>query len=38
MGEDEREAYLLGKGKTDAVLAGVPFVDEIFKQLDCTYV
>lgn len=38
VGEDEREAYLLGKGKTDAVLAGVPFVDEIFKQLDCTYV
>lgn len=35
VGEVERTAYLLGKGKGPAVLAGVPFVDEIFKQLDC---
>lgn len=35
VGEVERTAYLLGKGKQTAVLAGVPFVDEIFKQLDC---
>jgi len=36
VGEDLREAYLLGKGSTPAVLAGSPFVDEIFRQLDCT--
>jgi nicotinate-nucleotide pyrophosphorylase (carboxylating) len=35
VGDVERTAYLLGKGKGPAVLAGVPFVDEIFKQLDC---
>jgi len=36
VGEAEREAFLLGKGKDVAVLAGVPFVDEIFAQLGCT--
>ncbi|KAA1466713.1 nicotinate-nucleotide diphosphorylase [Dentipellis sp. KUC8613] len=36
VGEDQREAFLLGKGKQTAVLAGVPFVDEIFAQLGCT--
>ncbi|KAF8517872.1 nicotinate-nucleotide diphosphorylase [Gautieria morchelliformis] len=35
VGEAPREAFLLGKGKQTAVLAGVPFVDEIFAQLDC---
>jgi len=35
VGETSREAFLLGKGKQMAVLAGVPFVDEIFHQLDC---
>jgi nicotinate-nucleotide pyrophosphorylase (carboxylating) len=35
VGEAEKTAFLLGKGKEDAVLAGVPFVDEIFRQLDC---
>lgn len=35
VGEAERTAFLLGKGKEIAVLAGVPFVDEIFKQLEC---
>ncbi|EOQ99760.1 Nicotinate-nucleotide pyrophosphorylase [Wallemia ichthyophaga EXF-994] len=34
VGEDEREGKLLGKRK--GVLAGKPFVDEIFKQLDCS--
>ncbi|TIA89346.1 hypothetical protein E3P99_02134 [Wallemia hederae] len=34
VGEDNREAKLLGKRK--GVLAGKPFVDEIFKQLDCS--
>jgi len=38
VGEVEREAYLLGKGKDVAVLAGVPFVDEIFAQLGCRFV
>jgi len=38
VGEDEREAYLLGKGSEPALVAGVPFVDEIFHQLDCTCV
>ncbi|KZS97616.1 nicotinate-nucleotide diphosphorylase [Sistotremastrum niveocremeum HHB9708] len=36
VGEAEREAYLFGKGKTPAVLAGVPFFDEVFKQLGCS--
>jgi len=35
VGEAHREAYLLGKGTDRAVLAGVPFVDEIFRELDC---
>ncbi|KAF5322686.1 hypothetical protein D9619_000661 [Psilocybe cf. subviscida] len=35
VGEAEREAFLLGKGTEPAVLAGSPFVTEIFKQLDC---
>ncbi|KAI0031657.1 Quinolinate phosphoribosyl transferase [Vararia minispora EC-137] len=35
VGEARREAYLLGKGDQRAVLAGVPFVDEIFRTLDC---
>jgi len=35
VGEAQREAFLLGKGKQTAVLAGVPFVDEIFSQLGC---
>lgn len=34
VGEEYRDAKLLGKRK--GVLAGKPFVDEIFKQLDCT--
>ena len=38
VGEAEREAFLLGKGDEVAVLAGVPFVDEIFAQLGCTSV
>ncbi|EIW82358.1 nicotinate-nucleotide diphosphorylase [Coniophora puteana RWD-64-598 SS2] len=36
VGEVEREAHLLGKGKTPAVLAGRPFVTEIFAQLGCS--
>ncbi|KAJ8086828.1 nicotinate-nucleotide diphosphorylase (carboxylating) [Marasmius tenuissimus] len=35
VGEVEREAHLLGKGKTAAVLAGVPFFNEVFEQLGC---
>jgi nicotinate-nucleotide pyrophosphorylase len=35
VGEAEREAFLFGKGKHAAVLAGSPFFTEIFKQLDC---
>jgi len=35
VGEAEREAFLLGKGKQTAVLAGVPFFTEIFEQLGC---
>ncbi|KAI0048021.1 nicotinate-nucleotide diphosphorylase [Auriscalpium vulgare] len=35
VGEAHREAFLLGKGHQRAVLAGSPFVDEIFKQLEC---
>jgi nicotinate-nucleotide pyrophosphorylase (carboxylating) len=37
VGEAPREAFLLGKGSKRAVLAGTPFVDEIFRLLDCTY-
>ncbi|KAF5333632.1 hypothetical protein D9611_002565 [Ephemerocybe angulata] len=36
VGEVEREAFLFGKGKEPAVLAGSPFVTEIFEQLGCT--
>ncbi|KAK7060462.1 nicotinate-nucleotide diphosphorylase (carboxylating) [Paramarasmius palmivorus] len=35
VGEVQREAHLLGKGKTPAVLAGVPFFTEVFEQLGC---
>ncbi|KAF8913723.1 Quinolinate phosphoribosyl transferase [Gymnopilus junonius] len=35
VGETHREAFLLGKGSQTAVLAGSPFVTEIFAQLDC---
>lgn len=35
VGEVFREAFLFGKGSQPAVLAGSPFVDEIFTQLDC---
>ncbi|PCH41469.1 nicotinate-nucleotide diphosphorylase [Wolfiporia cocos MD-104 SS10] len=35
VGEAHREAYLLGKGKETAVLAGVPFFTEVFAQLGC---
>jgi nicotinate-nucleotide pyrophosphorylase (carboxylating) len=38
VGEAPREAFLLGKGRETAVLAGVPFVDEIFAQLGCQFV
>lgn len=38
VGEAQREAFLLGKGSKRAVLAGTPFVEEIFRLLDCTYV
>ncbi|KAF2427660.1 nicotinate-nucleotide pyrophosphorylase-like protein [Tothia fuscella] len=34
VGDDEAEAKLLGKSK--GVVAGVPFFDEVFRQLDCT--
>lgn len=34
VGEQVTEAKLLGKSK--GILAGVPFFDEVFKQLDCT--
>lgn len=37
VGEVERTAHLLGKGNQTAVLAGVPFVNEVFSQLDCKY-
>lgn len=36
VGEDEREAFLLGKGSSPAVVAGVPFFTEVFSQLGCT--
>jgi nicotinate-nucleotide pyrophosphorylase (carboxylating) len=35
VGEAQREAFLLGKGSKRAVLAGSPFVNEIFRHLDC---
>ena len=35
VGEAPREAFLLGKGTQPAVLAGAPFVTEIFAQLGC---
>jgi len=35
VGEVERVAFLLGKGHQPAVLAGSPFVTEIFSQLGC---
>ncbi|KAJ5335406.1 Aldolase-type TIM barrel [Penicillium brevicompactum] len=44
VGESEGEARLLGKSKvnqtytpTHGILAGVPFFDEVFTQLGCTY-
>lgn len=33
VGEDEREAILYCKA--EGVLAGVPFFEEVFRQLDC---
>ncbi|OCH92161.1 nicotinate-nucleotide diphosphorylase [Obba rivulosa] len=36
VGEAEREAFLLGKGTTPAVLAGAPFFTEVFEQLGCS--
>jgi nicotinate-nucleotide pyrophosphorylase (carboxylating) len=38
VGETDREAFLYGKGKDPAVLAGSPFFTEIFAQLGCEYV
>ncbi len=38
VGEANREAFLYGKGKDPAVLAGSPFFTEIFAQLGCEYV
>lgn len=35
VGEEPREAFLLGKGKETAVLAGAPFFTEVFEQLGC---
>jgi nicotinate-nucleotide pyrophosphorylase (carboxylating) len=35
VGEVEREAFLLGKGNSPAVLAGVPFFTEVFDHLGC---
>lgn len=35
VGEVQRTAYLLGKGDSEAVLAGVPFFTEVFNQLGC---
>lgn len=35
VGEVEREAFLFGKGNSEAVLAGVPFFTEVFTQLGC---
>ncbi|XP_006460320.1 hypothetical protein AGABI2DRAFT_203288 [Agaricus bisporus var. bisporus H97] len=36
VGEAEREAFLFGKGKQSAVLAGSPFFTEVFEQLGCS--
>ncbi|EMD40905.1 hypothetical protein CERSUDRAFT_44216 [Gelatoporia subvermispora B] len=36
VGEAQREAFLLGKGSTPAVLAGAPFFTEVFEQLGCS--
>ena len=36
VGEAQRSAFLLGKGKESAVLAGVPFFEEVFRELGCT--
>lgn len=38
VGEVHREALLLGKGLSPAVLAGSPFFTEVFAQLDCQFV
>ena len=38
VGEVEREAFLFGKGRQTAVLAGVPFFTEVFRQLECQYI
>ncbi|GLB33992.1 hypothetical protein LshimejAT787_0108760 [Lyophyllum shimeji] len=35
VGEAQREAFLFGKGKEAAVLAGSPFFTEVFAQLGC---
>ena len=35
VGEAPREAFLLGKGKQAAVLAGAPFFTEVFAQVGC---
>ena len=35
VGESTTEAKLLGK--STVILAGVPFIDEVFRQLDCKY-
>lgn len=35
VGESMAEAKLLGK--SPGMVAGVPFFDEVFRQLDCTY-
>ncbi|TFY69418.1 hypothetical protein EVJ58_g421 [Rhodofomes roseus] len=35
VGEDQREAFLFGKGKQIAVLAGAPFFTEVFAQVGC---
>ncbi|KAF8897732.1 Quinolinate phosphoribosyl transferase [Infundibulicybe gibba] len=35
VGEVHREAYLFGKGKTSAVLAGSPFFTEVFTYVGC---
>ena len=35
VGEVEKSAHLLGKGSSEAVLAGVPFFTEVFDQLGC---
>jgi nicotinate-nucleotide pyrophosphorylase (carboxylating) len=35
VGEVHREAFLFGKGKQAAVLAGSPFFTEVFAQLGC---